>query len=64
MLCSSPFKVPYICNGWGEGGGVLLAETHNILTAEQFHTEIYTATCNIYKHDNFYKQTSSTDHNI
>jgi hypothetical protein len=34
MLCSRPFKVPYICNGWGEGGGVLLAETYNILVTQ------------------------------
>jgi hypothetical protein len=31
MLCSSPFKVPYICEGCGEGGGVLLAEKESIL---------------------------------
>jgi hypothetical protein len=31
MLCSSPFKVPYICNGWGKGGEELLAVTNSTL---------------------------------
>jgi hypothetical protein len=26
MLCSSPLRVPYICGGCGDGGGVLEAE--------------------------------------